>query len=175
MKKTKIFLLLLTVLSLLIVGTIGLWWKKNTSAVSTDTSKIRFVIPKGKSASQVGIMLEEKGLIKNSLAFKIYVQMTDKQDAINAGEFSLSPSMDLVEIIDAFGKEPELLWVTIPEGLRKEQFPLIIMDDLEGSNFSYQEFSFAHVRRPTLPIRKPLNEFRSQRYPIIYRNPLNHF
>jgi len=107
------------------------WWNLNSRSVSNDETPVSFIVTKGKSASQVGQLLYQEGLIKNPLAFKIYVQMTGKADKIQAGEFELKKSMTISEIVDSFGKGPKELWVTIPEGLRNEEVVEKIIAGLE--------------------------------------------
>lgn len=94
---------------------------QNTNAPGTDTNSQDFLITKGSSASKVANDLARAGLIKNSLAFKIYVQVTAKQKKIQAGEFRLSPSYNLFKTIDTLSSGPVEIWVTIPEGFRREQ------------------------------------------------------
>lgn len=112
------------------------WWKGNISAVSGSNEKINFLITKGSSAMQVANKLYENNLIKSPLAFKIYVQVAGKASYINAGEFRLSRDMTLSEIVDALGKGPYELWVTIPEGLRREE---IIVKFIEGLEMDSQQ------------------------------------
>ncbi|MGD8744079.1 MAG: endolytic transglycosylase MltG [Candidatus Woesebacteria bacterium] len=114
--------------SLLFTG--YLWWNKNTKPLSSMEDFQTFVIPQGRSASQVGEMLYEKGLIRSPLAFKVYVQVFDKQRNINAGEFNLSPSMSLIELVEALQGGPLEVWVTIPEGLRRQQIAERFIDGL---------------------------------------------
>ncbi len=93
---------ILVLIVLLIVG--GVWWNSNKGAVSSDETQKEFLIVRGRSASQVGQKLYEEGLIKSTLAFKAYVQLTGKSKKINAGEFNLSPSMSLLEIVESDSK-----------------------------------------------------------------------
>ncbi len=79
------------------------------------------MVIRGRSASEIGRELYDKGLIRNPLAFKFYVQLTDKSDQIQAGEFRLSPSYSLEKIVDTLSGPPLELWVTVPEGLRREE------------------------------------------------------
>ncbi len=116
------------------------WWSSNSSPVSPSEEEVSFLIPKGRGASQVGVTLEEEGLIKSALAFKIYVQLNDKSQSINAGEFSLSPNMSVSEIVTALGKGPKELWVTIPEGLRREQIVELFMVGLEKEGVEAEVF-----------------------------------
>lgn len=110
------------------------WWTANIKPVSTVTEKQRVVIDKGMSAQSIASKLYTAGLIRNSLAFKLYTQIYDKSDKIQPGEFTLSPSMSLSEIVSHLLKGPDELWVTIPEGLRREEIPprFIKALDLEG-------------------------------------------
>lgn len=117
------FIIPIILVSFLIAAAFGssIWWSENTKPVSDDSSTEDFLIVKGQSASQIGGKLHDEGLIRDPLAFKIYVQITGKADQIQAGEFRLSPSYPLSEIVEVLSEGPIELWVTVPEGLRREQ------------------------------------------------------
>lgn len=103
----------------LVVGNV--WWGKSIRSVSGDTGEKDFLITKGSSASQIGTKLQEEGLVRSSLAFRVYVQATGKSKSIQAGEYSLSPSYSLIKMVDILSNGPIEVWVTIPEGLRREE------------------------------------------------------
>lgn len=131
MKKFSFFVFLLIIVAILI-GVLGAsWWRTNTKALSSKTSTERFVIPKGYSALQIGNKLFEQGLIKDSLAFKFYVQITGKAQKIQAGEFTLSQNLSLIEVVERLTGGPEELWITIPEGLRREEVVERVIESLE--------------------------------------------
>ncbi|MCH7729907.1 endolytic transglycosylase MltG [Patescibacteria group bacterium] len=131
MKKFPFFVFLLIIVAVL-VGVLGAsWWKTNIKAPSREASIERFVIPKGYSASQIGNRLFEQGFIKNSLAFKFYVQVTGKAEKIQAGEFTLSQNFSLIEVVERLTGGPEELWITIPEGLRREEVVERVIESLE--------------------------------------------
>ncbi len=109
------------------------WWNSSTKPVSETEEKVRFVIPKGRAAGQVAESLFEKKLIKNPLAFKFYVQLTGVANKIQAGEFNLSSNMNMYEILENLFKGPLEIWVTIPEGLRREEVVGIFIETLEMS------------------------------------------
>lgn len=131
----KRFVIPFVILSFLVIVWLGVfsWWGDNSKAVSSSEAAVRFVIPKGRSATQIGDKLFEERLIKSSLAFKIYVQLTGKAEKIQAGEFTLSPHHSLVEIVERLSSGPEELWVTIPEGLRREEIVERLVSNLEMS------------------------------------------
>lgn len=109
---------------LIIVAAIAaslLWWKSAVEPFASGENYQNFVIPRGYSASQIGNKLEEKGIIKNALAFKFYSQLTGRSKKILAGEYELSSHLSLLQIVDLLTKGPVELWVTVPEGLRSEE------------------------------------------------------
>ena len=125
------------------------WFKKESGPVSASAESVRFVVEKGRSASEVGEQLYRNDLIRNRLVFKLYVQLFNKTKNINAGEFELSPSMGLPEIVNTLGKGPKELWVTIPEGLRKEEvvgrlIQALEVDESKSENFKDDFLNFYH-------------------------------
>lgn len=99
----------------------NIWWRKVNAPVSQTQEYQDFLIVRGSSAIRIGNDLEEEGLIQNALAFKIYSQVTGKSKRIQAGEYRLSPHFSLAEIVNQLTKGPVEVWVTVPEGLRREQ------------------------------------------------------
>jgi UPF0755 protein len=120
MKKYFIFFVpSLVVVALAIWASI--WWNRAIKPVSQVSTAKDFLIVKGSSAAEIGNKLYEEGLIRSSLAFRVYVQAYGKSKKIQAGEYSLSPNLSLSELVDLLGRGPLEVWVTIPEGLRQEE------------------------------------------------------
>ncbi|MCT2537646.1 endolytic transglycosylase MltG [Aquibacillus koreensis] len=82
------------------------------------------VIPMGSSSSQIATILEDNGIIKNSMMYRFYIKFNNAAD-FQAGEYTLSPSMTLSEITDSLqtGRvmREAVFTVTIPEGKTIEQ------------------------------------------------------
>lgn len=132
MKKLLIpFLLILVVLFGLV-----LWWTSAIMAPKGGGGEKRFVITKGASADGIGNSLKSEGLIKDSLAFKIYTQMAGMSQKIQAGEYSLPSNLTLPKLVALLLKGPTQVWVTIPEGLRREE----IAEKFEDRGNFRQEF-----------------------------------
>jgi len=120
------------------------WWNQNSKPVSTNKELQSFIIPKGYSASRIGNKLADQSLVKSSLAFKFYVQLTAQSKRIQAGEYLLAPNFSLFKIVDQLTSGPVEEWVTIPEGLRQEEvveryIDALKRDELEADTFR-QEF-----------------------------------
>ena len=136
MKRT----LLLIPLIILVATGIILWWYSAVKPASTDSTLKDFLIVKGSSAAQIGNKLFKEGLIKNPLAFKLYVQITSKARSIPAGEFRLSPSYSLFKLVDELVRGPREIWVTIPEGLRKEEIAARFASSFDQGDVFIEEF-----------------------------------
>lgn len=104
---------------------VGIYFVKQTFLpISNESKTVDFMINKGASVSQIGNNLQKAGLIKNGVVFKFYIQLTNSQNKIQAGEFQLSPNLSLTEIVEKLKKGPTELWVTIPEGTRREEIAI---------------------------------------------------
>lgn len=98
-----------------------IWFYVNSQPVSGNKDFKSFLITKGSSASQIGSQLEASKFIKSALAFKIYLQFSGQASRIQTGEFRLTPSFNLFQVVGQLLKGPTEVWVTIPEGLRREE------------------------------------------------------
>ncbi|OGM05741.1 hypothetical protein A2125_00645 [Candidatus Woesebacteria bacterium GWB1_43_5] len=132
MRKIVIFLGVLAVFGLSIFG--GLLWIKDSFAPRASETKFqKFLITKGSSALGVANKLEEEGFVKSALAFKVYTQVTGLSRRILAGEYEISPHMSLIQIVSKLTSGPLEVWVTVREGLRREEVAEKFIEGLSKS------------------------------------------
>lgn len=136
MKFITTFLVLALVFSL----GIGLVIKNLMLPVSNQSQTVNILITKGSSVSQVANVLYKNKLIKNATLFKFVVQITNSQNKIQAGEFELAPNLSLMQILERLKKGPSEFWVTIPEGLRREEIALKFKNSLSKDDAFLNEF-----------------------------------
>lgn len=139
LNKKRIFILIPLFLILIFVS----FWMAFLTLVSPvnlqKTQTQSFVIPKGQAISIIAKRLVEAGLIKNDLAFRFIVQKNNLGQKIQAGSFDLSPNMTTTEIAQKLTQGTYDVWVTIPEGWRREE----IADSLAAQElefFSKEDF-----------------------------------
>lgn len=135
--------LLLPLFLVIVIATAFFWFYKNSQAITSQEKFDYFLIKKGESASEVGRRLQDEGFIKNAIAFKIYLQFTGQANKIQTGEFKLSPSFSLFQVTDSLFKGPIELWVTIPEGLRREEIAQKFKTTLNKDDSFVSEFLIA--------------------------------
>jgi UPF0755 protein len=75
------------------------------------------------TVEQIATDLQAKGLIRNALAFRIWVRIKGLDTKIQAGSYTkLTPSMPVDKIVDGLlNAQPDATYVIIPEGYRLEQ------------------------------------------------------
>jgi len=132
--------LIISLLFLLVLIFLIFYIRQAFLPVSNDDKSIDFIVPKGSSVSIIGKNLEKAGLIKNAIVFKFYVQVTSSQNKIQAGEFQLASSFTLSQILDKLKKGPSEIWVTIPEGLRREEIATKFSTTLDKDEEFTKEF-----------------------------------
>ncbi|MBA2724944.1 MAG: endolytic transglycosylase MltG [Actinobacteria bacterium] len=102
---------------------------------SSDPGKLVTVtIPQGASASEVGEILEDKGVIRSAQGFRIASYLEGGFDQIQAGEYQLPRGLIAKDALAALTegdgpKGEEFVTVTFPEGLWLTEFAERVEDD----------------------------------------------
>ncbi|WP_045517818.1 endolytic transglycosylase MltG [Neobacillus niacini] len=126
--------LTITIVTLLILVLIGgggyLYIKSALQPVDKDSKVQKKVeIPIGSSVTGISEKLEASGVIKNAKVFKYYVKFKNEAGFM-AGEYELSPSMEIPEIINRLktGKvlQKAAFKLTIPEGKQLKEIAQIM-------------------------------------------------
>ncbi|MET3321212.1 UNVERIFIED_ORG: UPF0755 protein [Peribacillus simplex] len=128
-------IIMITIASLIlligIVGLVGfLYINSAMKPVDPDDDTIKKVkIPIGSSVNGISTLLEEQGIIKDARVFKYYIKFRN-ESGFQAGEYKLSPSMPIQDIVTSIktGKlmKEATMKITIPEGKQLIQIADII-------------------------------------------------
>lgn len=92
------------------------------------------VIPLNYSTADIADLLEEEGIIKSSLLFRLYARYHGHDQLLQAGRYILNPVMGMAEILNELKQGvvfKETRRFTIPEGFTLEQ----IADRLDAAGF----------------------------------------
>ena len=130
MKKIfTIFVLLLVILAIFAF----FQGKNRINAVSDNQETVLLEIPKGSSAAKVSQILQEKGVWKDGLAFKVRNKMD--QPSLKAGWYEIPPQQTLKQIFALLesGKNA-VRRVTIPEGRASWEIPAYLKKAFPGLN-----------------------------------------
>ena len=136
-------------ITIIAFAAVVLFWQIFVPLGLNSQEEIIFSIKKGEGSRDIALNLEKQGLIAWAPVFRLYVLTVGVSGNLQAGEYLISPSMNIPEIAQKFSKgEVIKVKLTIPEGFSAEQikerlagFPniaeaeLALLDEKEGYLF----------------------------------------
>ncbi|CAG9619424.1 endolytic transglycosylase MltG [Sutcliffiella rhizosphaerae] len=142
----RIVFTVFVVLMLALTGIIGggyFFIKNAIQPVNEEDTSIESVeIPIGSSTTMIGQILEDHGIIKSGKIFRYYVKFKN-ESGFQAGEYELSPSMKLDDIIGHLKQgrvqQDVVFQITIPEGRQLEQIAEILEKRIGVSKDEFME------------------------------------
>lgn len=121
---------ILLVVIIIAVAIVAIFLVKNfknqayIGTVSQSNVVQTFVVNEGEGVKEIGVSLEEAGLIKNKYHFYYYIWKTKSGSKLQAGEYELTPNMNIQQISEIFadGKiKVSIVKMTIPEGFNNKK------------------------------------------------------
>ncbi len=113
-----VVIVLIAIIGLLVAGYL---YSSLQPAKINDQQLVKFVIPKGQSVAEVTSRLQAAGLIKNAWIARYYYQFFSDKYNLQAGSFELAASMKPQQIFEILSDGADDVWITFPEGLRREE------------------------------------------------------
>src|SRR3989338_2095866 len=128
MKKLYILLFLLV----LIIVSFYLFYKEGSLPVNKNgqISKI-FIIKQSEPLNTIVNNLANEGLIRNKIIFYLIVKKLGIERKIQAGDFRISENMSAQEVATNLTHGTIDIWLTLIEGMRKEEMAQIISKTLD--------------------------------------------
>ncbi|MGI6227167.1 MAG: endolytic transglycosylase MltG [Peptococcales bacterium] len=128
-KPKKVAILITTLF--LIIFLVG-WFVVNSIFEPVDTNdknEYSINIPQGSSTAKIAIILAQEKIIANPKYFEIYVRLNDVGNKLKAGDYTLSPSMSMKEIVDKLLVGQTISYkFTIPEGYTLKQICEVLVN-----------------------------------------------
>ncbi|TMC23939.1 MAG: endolytic transglycosylase MltG [Chloroflexi bacterium] len=113
---------------LLIFGSVAYTWNTVSDvfqavAPPSASQTIPFEVPNGATTADIADSLQQKGLIRNALAFRLWARVKGLDARLQAGVYhKLNTSMTIDSIVsELLNAQPDAIHVVIPEGWRLEQ------------------------------------------------------
>lgn len=108
---------------------------------SDDTEKVTVIIDEGETTDEILDSLVEDGLLRKSWVnyVKVYLKIKKLATSLQAGTYALPKNLTIIELIESLqnGKNSDV-WVTIQEGLRKDQIADKLAEEMDW--FSKEKF-----------------------------------
>ncbi|HET8841081.1 MAG TPA: endolytic transglycosylase MltG, partial [Ktedonobacteraceae bacterium] len=171
------------VIAVIVFGGIWAAWSTFTDVFlppANAPKQITLVIQDGESTQQIANDLEGKGLIRNALAFRVWVRLKGLDGALEAGAYILSPNMTIDQIITRLGKgQPDEKRLAVIDGYRLEQIANAA-EAINLTHFSKKDFlNYTHNPKKfpdaaKYPILKNLITMEGLLFPDTYLIPVNY-
>jgi len=125
--------LLISLFIVVIIPAIALtfWVNWALAPVDKSTGEKVFVIKKGETSLSFSQRLQEERLIRSAFIFRVYLKFSGLDKEIQAGSFKLSGGSGVKDLAESLTKGRVDKWVTIIEGLRKEEIAEILSGEFE--------------------------------------------
>ena len=110
-----------------------------TQPAGSSSAVVDFTVKAGDTTNSVAQRLQDDGLIRNALAFRLYARLKKLDRGIEPGVYKLSSNMQMSAIIGKLQVgQPDEIIVSLPDSMRVTQYP----DNITGlKNFNATNFS----------------------------------
>jgi len=127
----------------LAIGLLGYAYSE-TRGPDRDASPEPFVVAPGMTGREAIEKLEKAGFVRNVWFFEAILRSKNPLGTVTPGGYELSKSMSAFEIASNISGEPTSIWITVPEGLRKEEIAAIMQGALHWNTESVETFVAAY-------------------------------
>jgi len=114
------------------------------TAPQSQEEKVVFIVNRNQTETQILDKLKSQGLIRNEVAFKMVLFFKRKQ--IASGGYDVSKNMSAWQLASKLTASPDLKWVVIPEGFRKEQIGELLAKTFNWSNDELDKWNTVYTK-----------------------------
>lgn len=142
MQRSHLFLTVSGVIFALIGGVLW-WYGQQFTAPDASAEEEIFVVSRTASSEDVAAKIQERRLFRAEWAFEKELAKRGGYDKIQPGGYTVSRAMDAATLAQTITSAPARVWVTVPEGFRKEQIAERLAETLAWT--SDEETQFVEV------------------------------
>lgn len=130
----------------LLIGLVKMDYDKTLEKpLNKESEKVFFEITEGETVSQILSSLVENEILKSRQMYyaKIYLKANKLETNLQAGTYEIPRNLNMTQLFETLqlGINQDV-WVTIPEGLRKDEIADIFAENLSGEISVFSETDF---------------------------------
>lgn len=117
-----------------------------------------FTIAGKPTESTIVDKLKNQGFIHNAWAFNLVLTIKGKHDKIESGGYFITKNLNAWQVVDKLTTTPDMKWIVIPEGLRKEEIGELLAktfnwsdEELNKWNTTYTAMKFDYIEGVYFP------------------------
>lgn len=143
------------------------------------SQEIEFEVATGESSKSVINSLLEKGVLskKQYYYFLVYLKLNDLSSTIQAGKYNINGSYSIKSLLALLQNgKGEQVWITIMEGLRKDEIAQTLADQLKDTKVSFSKEAFLEATNDadfiaTLNLENGVSDLEGFLFPDTYLIP----
>ncbi len=108
-------------------------------AAPPGAGPVEVVIEPGWNSRNIARHLEDQGVIRSRMVFRLYIRWREIGNLLHAGTYQLSPSQSMVEITETLRKGvPDFVRLVVPEGYTSQMIGKLLLDKkmVDSDDFS---------------------------------------
>ncbi len=144
MNNIKISFFVLGVLT--VIGVIFVVYGMLFGAPQKEVTDEVFIVSLTQTEEGMINKLKEHGFIKNVRVFALVLHNKQKSDDVAPGGYHISKNMTTWQIAEKISSPPDMKWVVIPEGLRKEQIGEKLAKTFDWSDAELEKWNTVYTK-----------------------------
>jgi len=156
--KNKIILIAAGIFILAVVGWLCASSLLFSAPQPRSQEKETFIVSMSADEREIVSNLKDHGFIRGEWVFNLALNIRDTHNKTESGGYYLSKNMNVWQVVSKLAGPPDMKWVTIREGLRKEQIGEILAktfnwsaDELDKWNNTYTAMEFDYFEGVYFP------------------------
>lgn len=146
MSRKNRIIIVVGILVVFVVAILGGVYCLFFSAPQREATDDAFVVNKKQTLEQTITKLKTQGFIRNKEAFNWILKIKKINKDIEPGGYYLSKNMSAWKVAEKITSPPDMKWVTIPEGYRKEQIGEILAETLNWSEEELEKWNIVYTK-----------------------------
>jgi len=135
----------------IVLSLVTIFVANDVFAFVAEDANVPFTVSQNAQIADLSEQLDNAGVLHYGSVFKLFVNITGKNQSVLAGNYMLNPKMDYTQVIRALtqSESKDTITITVPEGYSVEQIKKLLLDNHvcteDAADKALNEYSFKHT------------------------------
>ncbi|HHY76478.1 MAG TPA: endolytic transglycosylase MltG [Firmicutes bacterium] len=163
-RRSRLAIYCLGLLIVLLLASLSIFSYLSSCPLPETAGPVSVMVEPGMSTREVAKLLEEQGVIRSDLFFRILARMKRADGLIQSGEYSFGPGIHIRDVLDSLVEGRVIYYsLTVREGLSVEQIAALVEEKGFGTKEAFLE---AASDRSLAPDYVPAEYLETAKYPL---------
>lgn len=135
----------------IVLSLVTIFVANDVFAFVAEDANVPFTVSQNAQIADLSEQLDNAGVLHYGSVFKLFVNITGKNQSVLAGDYMLNPKMDYTQVVRALtqSESKDTITITVPEGYSVEQIKKLLLDNHvcteDAADKALNEYSFKHT------------------------------